>query len=158
MVILKPFRPLAVINHARSAIKLIVLAGCALLVACVQAPPASSPANAQQALEQAVREYEKGNLKTLEAMLPASFVGRDSLLDAVRRAAGDQRNTRVELSDLQSQSTGTSQALSMRWEKRFTRTSSGAAVVERGTMSTVLRRTGDAWLIENLPADNLFTR
>jgi hypothetical protein len=134
------------------------IASCALLVACVQTPPASPPANAQQALEQAVREYEKGNLKTLEAMLSASFVGRDSLLDAVRRAAGDQRNTRVELSDLQLQTTGASQALSMRWEKRFTRASSGLAVIERGSMRAVLRRTGDVWQFENLPADNLFTR
>jgi hypothetical protein len=158
MVNLKHFRHIAGIDTARHAMKFIVIMLTAFIAACVQPPMKSAPANAQQALEMAVRDYEKGDLKTLEAMLPASFVGRDSLLDAARRAVNDQRNTRVELSDLQSQTTGASQALSMRWEKRFTRASSGAAVIERGTMRTVLRRTGEAWQFENLPADNLFTR
>jgi hypothetical protein len=158
MVNLKHFRHVAGVDTARSAMKFIVIAMTAFVAACVQPPMQSAPANASQALELAVRDYEKGDLKTFETMLPASFVGRDSLLDAARRAANDQRNTRVELSDLQTQTTGASQALSMRWEKRFTRASTGAAVIERGTMRTVLRRAGDAWAFENLPADNLFTR
>jgi hypothetical protein len=158
MVNLKRLMPIAGTDTARSAINYIVMLVCAMLVACVQPPTQTAPADASQALEKLVREYEKGDLKTLEAMLPISFVGRDSLLDAARRAANDQRNTRVELSDQQTQTTGASQALSVRWEKRFTRASSGAAVIERGTMRVVLRRAGEAWQFENLPADNLFTR
>jgi starvation-inducible outer membrane lipoprotein len=158
MVIFMPFRPLAHVLSALNAIKLIVILVSLSLTACVQTPPAQQASNAQQALEQAVRAYEIGDIKALEAMLPASFVGRDSLLDAVRRAVNEQRSTRIELSDLQMQTTGASQALSMRWEKRFTRASNGANVIERGSLRTVLRRVGDAWQFENLPADNLFTR
>lgn len=158
MVILKPFWPIALMKYALNAIKSIVIWSSLALMACVQVPPVQQASNAQQALGQAVRAYETGDIKALEAMLPASFVGRDSLLDAVRRAVNEQRNTRIELSDLQVQTTGASQALSMRWEKRFTRASNGTNVIERGSLRTVLRRVGDTWQFENLPADNLFTR
>jgi hypothetical protein len=158
VVILKLFGQLTLIKSACNAIKSIVFLSCFMLIACVQSPPSQQASTAQQALEQAIRAYEKGDMKMLEIMLPASFVGRDSLLDAARRAAIDQRSTRLELSDLQVQTIGASQALSMRWEKRFVRVSSGAAITERGTLRTVLRRNGDTWQFENLPADNLFTR
>jgi hypothetical protein len=162
MVNLKRFEPFALIDTARAATKFIAILAYLWVVAglagCVQPPVASAPANAQQALERIVRDYETGNLKTLEASLPASFVGRDSLLDAARRAANDQRNVRVEIAELRTQTTGAAQALTFRWEKRFIRASSGAQVTERGSMQTVMRKSGEAWLIENLPADNLFTR
>ena len=162
MVNLKHFRAMAGEKCAQCAMKFIVILGIAALAACVQPPAAQAPANAQQALELAVRDYEKANLKTFEAMLPASFIGRDSLLDAARRALGDQRNIRVELTEIQTQTTGQTsgagQALSFKWEKRFIRASSGASATERGVMQTVLRRSGPTWTFENLPADNLFTR
>lgn len=93
-------------------------------------------------------------------MLPARFIGRDSLLDAARRAANDQRQPRVTLSDVQVQGAagGSPQALSFKWEKRFLRASTGAAVVERGSMQVVLSQSGAAWQFDNLPTDNLFTR
>jgi hypothetical protein len=158
MVILKRFRLFAGIESAQSAMKYIVMLVCAVLVACVQPPAAQAPSNAQQALEMAVRDYEKASLKTLEAMLPASFIGRDSLLDAARRAMNDQRNIRVELTEVQTQTTGAAQALSFKWEKRFIRASSGASVTERGSTQTVLSKATGAWMIQSLPADNLFTR
>lgn len=158
MVNLKRFMTLAGIESTRNAMKIIAILACAMLAACMQVPAANSPLNAGQALEMAVRDYEKSNLKTLEAMLPASFIGRDSLLDAARRAINDQRNTRVEITEMQTQTTGAAQALSFKWEKRFIRASSGAGGVERGAMQAVLRKSGQAWLFESLPADNLFTR
>ncbi len=158
MVNLNRFWHLARTYAGFHAIKLIVLMASVALVACVQPPLVSAPANAQQALERMVRDYEKGNLKTLETSLPASFVGRDSLLDAARRAANDQRNARIEITEVKTQTTGAAQALTFRWEKRFTRASSGAIVTERGTMQAVMRKSGDVWVIDNLPADNLFTR
>jgi hypothetical protein len=158
MVIFKCFRPFALIKSALNAIKFIAIGSIFFLAACVQTPSAQSASTAQQALELAVRAYEKADIKPLEAMLPASFIGRDSLLDAVRRTLSEQRNIRIEWSDLQWQSTGASQAISVRWEKRFIRASNGASVVERDTLRTVLRRVGDTWQFENLPADNLFTR
>jgi PBP1b-binding outer membrane lipoprotein LpoB len=158
MVIFKPSEPVAYIKCVQAAIKSIALLAVMALVACVQPPAAQAPANAQQALEMAVRDYEKVQLKTFETMLPANFIGRDSLLDATRRALNDQRNIRVEITEVQMQTTGASQALTFKWEKRFTRASSGANVTERGSMQTVLRRSGRAWIFESLPADSLFTR
>jgi hypothetical protein len=162
MVIVKPFLKrfgaFAGIESAQNAMKVIVMMICTALAACAPLPAANPPANAQQALEQAVRDYEKSNLKTLEAMLPASFIGRDSLLDAARRAMNDQRNTRVEVTEVQTQTTGAAQALTLRWEKRFIRASSGASVTERGSMQAVLSKSSGAWLIQSLAADNLFTR
>jgi hypothetical protein len=154
----KENRPFTGIESAQSAMKYIVLLACAVLASCVQPPAAQAPSNAQQALEMAVRDYEKANLKTLEAMLPASFIGRDSLLDAARRAMNDQRNIRVEITEVQTQTTGASQALTFKWEKRFIRASSGASVTERGSTQTVLSKATGAWTIQSLPADNLFTR
>ena len=162
MVNLKRFfklnQPLAGVFIAQSAIKSIVILACAVLTACVQMPAARAPSNAAQALEMAVRDFEKSNLKTLEAMLPASFIGRESLLDAARRAINDQRNVRVEITEVQTQTTGAAQALSFKWEKRFIRASSGASATERGAMQAVLRKSSEAWVFESLPADNLFTR
>ena len=153
----KPFGQLAGIKYAQSAIILIVFG---MLSACAALAPASAPQTAQQALQAAITDYEGGSLKTLEAMLPARFVGSDSLLDAARRAATEQRQIRITLSEVQTQGTvGSSpQALSFKWEKRFLRASTGAAFIERGSLQTVLSKSGDAWQFENLPADNLFTR
>ncbi len=158
MVNLKHFQQFAGVNTAQQAIKLIALLACIWLVACAQPPAASAPSNAQQALERIVRDYEKGSLKALESSLPASFIGRDSLLDAARRAANDQRNSRIEITEVQTQTTGAAQALTFRWEKRFIRASSGASITERGTTQTVMRKSGEAWVIESLAADNVFTR
>jgi hypothetical protein len=158
MVNLKRFQQVAGINIAQNAMKFIVLMVCVWLAACEQLPPASTPSNAQQALERMVRDYEKGSLKALETSLPASFIGRDSLLDAARRASNDQRNSRIEITEVQTQTTGAAQALTFKWEKRFIRASSGASITERGTTQTVMRKSGEAWVIESLAADNVFTR
>jgi hypothetical protein len=158
MVSLRLFRPFADMESMKFAIKLVVALTCVWLSACIQPPAAQAPSNAQQALEMAVRDYEKANLKTLEAMLPASFIGRDSLLDAARRTVNDQRNIRVELTEIQTQTTGAAQGLTFKWEKRFIRASSGASVTERGSTQTVLSKATGAWMIQSLAADNLFTR
>ncbi len=158
MVNLKHFQQLAGVLTPLHAMKFIVLMVCAWLVACVQPPKLGTPVSAQQALEAIVRDYEQGSLKALEASLPASFIGRDTLLDAARRTSVDQRNSRIEITEIQTQTTGAAQALTFRWEKRFIRASSGASITERGTMQTVMRKSGEVWVIESLPADNLFTR
>jgi hypothetical protein len=158
MVNLKRFQQVAGVNAAQGAMKFIVIMACTWLVACAQPPAASSPTNAQQTLDRIVRDYEKGSLKALEASLPASFIGRDSLLDAARRASNDQRNSRIEITEVQTQTTGAAQALTFKWEKRFIRASSGASITERGTTQTVMRKSGEAWVIESLAADNVFTR
>lgn len=158
MVNFKHFQQLAGVLTPLHAMKFIVFMACAWLVACAQPPSLGEPSRAQQALERIVRDYEQGSLKALEASLPASFMGRDSLLDAARRASVDQRNSRIEITEMQTQTTGAAQALTFRWEKRFIRASSGASITERGAMQTVMRKSGDAWVIESLPADNIFTR
>ncbi len=155
---LKHFQQLAGVFTPLNAMKFIVFMVCAWLVACVQPPNPATPTNAQQALEAIVRDYEQGSLKSLEAALPASFIGRDSLLDAARRASVDQRNSRIEITEVQTQRTAAAQALTFRWEKRFIRASSGASITERGTMQTMMRKSGEVWVIESLPADNVFTR
>jgi hypothetical protein len=134
-----------------------------LIVGCGALRPATQASTPLDALESALADYENGSLASLQSLLPASFIGRASLLDAAQRSLSDQQSIRVTLSDVKQtgvtkSAPGASSVVSARWEKRFVRIASQTPALETGTLQAVMRRSPEGWRIESLPADNPFTR
>jgi hypothetical protein len=153
------------IVHVYTAQAAIILVASVLATGCGTLRPAAQADTPQAVLESALADYEKGSLASLQSLLPASFIGRASLLDAAQRSLGDQKNIRVTLSDIKQTDMKTASAtkpapasLSARWEKRFVRIASQTPALETGTLQIILRRSPEGWRIESLPADNPFTR
>jgi hypothetical protein len=159
---LKCFSPIV---HEFTAQAAIILIACVLAAGCGALRPAMQADTPQAVLQSALADYENGSLASLQSLLPASFIGRASLLDAAQRSLGDQKNIRVTLSDIKqtdmkaaSATKSTPASLSARWEKRFVRIASQTPALETGTLQIIMRRSSEGWRIESLPADNPFTR
>lgn len=148
----------------RSALMLIVavvLSGCAATGTTVTAtaPDAAGSAGAQQALEAALRGYEQENLKPLEALLPARFIGRSVLLEAAQGTINEQKQIRVTLSEVRLQpGTAGAAAFSARWDKRYLKLPGLTASAETGSLQAVMRLDAGQWVMDSLSPDNPFSR
>lgn len=148
----------------------VVLLGIAVLSACGTSPAvkptgdvnaAPTPTSAQAAFQAALRGYENENLKPLEDLLPARFVGRSLLLDAAQTTRNEQKQIRITLTDIRISpgAPGSStQALSAKWDKRFLKLPGLVPTVESGNLQAVMHQEAGRWLLDSLSADNPFTK
>lgn len=149
---------------------LAVLLGIAVLSACGTSPAvkptgianaAPSSTSAQAAFQSALRGYENENLKPLENLLPARFVGRSLLLDAAHTTRNEQKQIRITLTEIRvapSVPGSSTQVLSARWDKRFLRLPGLVPTVESGNLQAVMHQEAGQWLLDLLSADNPFTK
>ncbi len=80
----------------RCAVRLLLAALLPALAACGTGKPMPAPATAVSAaeapaaaaIEAAAQAFAQENLQPLQAMLPARFIGRASVLDAAARTVG----------------------------------------------------------------------
>lgn len=138
-----------------------VLSGCAATgkTATATTPDAAGTTGAQAAFEAALRAYEQENLKPLEALLPARFIGRSVLLEAAQGTFNEQKQIRVTLSEvrLQPGAAGVA-ALSARWDKRYLKLPGLTASAETGSLQAVMRLDAGQWVMDSLSPDNPFSR
>jgi hypothetical protein len=127
--------------------------GGASTLAGVPAPSAVA------ALELALRAYERESLETLQALLPANFVGRATFLENARATLAAQSQIRVRLLEVK---TGNDNAgahtVQARWEKQFIKTQGGQAALESGVLNALLRLKDGAWIVEVINPENPFVR
>jgi hypothetical protein len=134
------------------------LAACAAPGRETQAAPAHE---ALAELEQALRAYERESLAPLQALLEPSFAGRANLLEAARKTLNEQKQIRVQLSEVKvapASDARSPTAISARWEKRFLRAPAQTPSLESGTLSVVMRPSGKLWVIDAMGSDNPFVR
>lgn len=150
------------------------LLGIVLLSACGASPAVknagdapvvsgstSSNTSAQTAFQATLSAYENENLKPLDDMLPARFVGRSVLLDAAQTTRNEQKQIRIMLTEIRIAPglPGTStQALSAKWDKRFLKLPGLVPTVESGSLQAVMHQEAGRWLLDSLSADNPFTK
>lgn len=141
-----------------------LLSACSATPAVKSTTDANVPSNAssaQAAFETALRAFENENLKPLEDLLPARFIGRSLLLDAARTARNEQKQIRITLTEIRiapGLPGSNIQALSARWEKRFLKLPSLVPTVESGSLQAVMHKEAGQWLFDSLSADNPYTK
>ncbi|MES2975147.1 MAG: hypothetical protein V4757_16145 [Pseudomonadota bacterium] len=153
----------------RCAVRLLLAALLPALAACGTGKPMPAPATAVSAaeapaaaaIEAAAQAFAQENLQPLQAMLPARFIGRASVLDAAARTLAVQKKIELRLSDFSVQPSpppGGPVAVTARWEKRFLKLPGLTPTVESGMLAAVLVRSEGRWVFDSLNADNPFMR
>jgi hypothetical protein len=146
-----------------TATVLLALTGCSNAPVAARSPsgyPAGVAAStALAALENVLRSYERESLEGLQALLPATFVGRAIFIDNAKRTLAEQSQIRVQLSEVKTGSDNTGvHTVQARWDKRFLKTQTGQAALESGVINALLRQHSGLWVVDVINPDNPFVR
>lgn len=118
--------------------------------------PMASLASARDALNEAIRAYESGDVMYFERQLDPDMIGRSRMMDALRRDANNLRQVRLHLKNVE-QHTGPDVAvIRARWEKRYLSALQLQPGMNEGHSAFLLHRTRDGWRLAAIAGDQPF--
>lgn len=124
--------------------------------------PASAPANfealqaARNALNEAIRAYESGDVMYFERQLDPDMIGRARMMDALRRDANNLRQVRLHLRDVEQNAGPDVAVIRARWEKRYLTSLQLQAGMNEGQSAFLLHRTREGWRLAAIAGDQPF--
>jgi FecR protein len=115
-------------------------------------------APAQQALDNLLRAYERGDIAYLQRHIDPSMIGFGVLINDVISDINAQRQTRIQITDRQMQCGPDVAVIDFAWEKYFLASANFAPVVTRGRGSVLISGLGSGlngqWRISGLVGDS----
>ncbi len=115
-------------------------------------------APAQQALDNLLRAYERGDVGFLQRHIDPSMIGFGTLINDSINDANAQRQTRIQITDRQMQCGPDVAVIDFAWEKYFLASANFQPVVTRGRGSVLISGLGSGlngqWRISGLVGDS----
>ena len=115
-------------------------------------------APAQQALDNLLRAYERGDIAYLQRHIDPAMIGFGVLINDVINDTNAQRQTRIQITDRQMQCGPDVAVIDFAWEKYFLASANFAPVVTRGRGSVLISGLGSGlngqWRISGLVGDS----
>jgi FecR protein len=115
-------------------------------------------APAQQALDNLLRAYERGDIAYLQRHIDPAMIGFGVLINDVINDTNAQRQTRVQITDRQMQCGSDVAVIDFAWEKYFLTSANFSPVVTRGRGSVLISGLGQGlngqWRISGLVGDS----
>ncbi|MDI1302360.1 MAG: nuclear transport factor 2 family protein [bacterium] len=129
-------------------------AGIAVAPAQVATPERGR--EAQAALNDFLRAYERGDIAGLQRSLDPALIGYGQLLDGVQADAARYRQMRVTLSDVQVMAGPEVAVVQAHWQKRFLAVNSFQPVLQEGNAMFMLHGDSDGWRLAAVAGDTPF--
>jgi hypothetical protein len=115
-------------------------------------------APAQQALDNLLRAYERGDIAYLQRHIDPAMIGFGVLINDVINDTNAQRQTRIQITDRQMQCGPDVAVIDFAWEKYYLASANFAPVVTRGRGSVLISGLGSGlngqWRISGLVGDS----
>lgn len=120
--------------------------------------PASFAAmqSARDALNEAIRAYESGDVMYFERHLDPDTIGRGRMMDALRRDANNLRQVRLHLKNVEQHAGPDVTVIRARWEKRYLSALQLQPGMNEGHSAFLLHRTRDGWRLAAIAGDQPF--
>ena len=115
-------------------------------------------APAQQALDNLLRAYERGDIAFLQRHIDPAMIGFGTLINDVINDTSAQRQTRIQITDRQMQCGPDVSVIDFAWEKYYLASANFQPVVTRGRSSVLISSLGGGlsgqWRISGLVGDS----
>lgn len=120
--------------------------------------PASfaSMQSARDALNEAIRAYESGDVLYFERQLDPDMIGRSRMMDALRRDANNLRQVRLHLKNVEQHAGPDVTVIRARWEKRYLSALQLQPGLSEGHSAFLLHRTREGWRLAAIAGDQPF--